>query len=276
MKKRYLICTDLDRTLIPNGDAPEDPNAMSHFKRFLDEEDATLAFVTGRDRSLVMDAIERYQLPLPQIIIADVGASIYLESGQGVERLASWDELLSRRWGPSTPDTIRSTLSSFAELEPQAPEKQSHFKISYTNALSDTRGDLSDAVSSELNKNGISANVIWSVDKPSRVGLLDVLPPAANKLKAIRFIMDRLGYTLDNTVFSGDSGNDLDVILSPVNSILVANAEPDIKEKSRQGVIRFANSIYIARGTKTMNGNYVAGIMEGINHFFPETLYTTQ
>ena len=63
MADRLLICTDLDRTLIPNGTQPESSAARKHFAMLVDHPDVTLAYVSGRHRALVEAAIERYRLP---------------------------------------------------------------------------------------------------------------------------------------------------------------------------------------------------------------------
>lgn len=48
---RLLICTDLDRTLIPNGPQPESPKARALFRRLVSREEVTLAYVSGRHRA---------------------------------------------------------------------------------------------------------------------------------------------------------------------------------------------------------------------------------
>jgi virulence-associated protein VapD len=76
-----------------------------------------------------------------------------------------------------------------------------------------------------------------------------------------------------NTIFAGDSGNDVDVMLSPIQSILVANAHPDVKEQVMASLNQQQkqNSVYLARGGfRHMNGNYSAGILEGIQYYVPE------
>jgi hypothetical protein len=98
--------------------------------------------------------------------------------------------------------------------------------------------------------------------------LLDVLPSSANKLHAIRFLMRQQGFTLGNTVFAGDSGNDLDVLTSDIRSVLVANADAETKLRAAKAS---ADTLYVAKGGYLgMNGNYSAGILEGAAHYWPE------
>ena len=59
MPERLLICTDLDRTLIPNGTQPESSGARDHFALLVGRPEVTLAYVSGRHRALVETAIDR-------------------------------------------------------------------------------------------------------------------------------------------------------------------------------------------------------------------------
>jgi 3-deoxy-D-manno-octulosonate 8-phosphate phosphatase KdsC-like HAD superfamily phosphatase len=104
--------------------------------------------------------------------------------------------------------------------------------------------------------------------------LLDIVPRAAGKLAAIEFLMARRGFRSERTVFAGDSGNDIEVLASDVPSVLVANASAAVRRQALE--MSRANGtlgrFYQARGgVLGMNGNYSAGILEGLVHFLPET-----
>lgn len=60
---RLLLCTDMDRTVIPNGAAPEDTAARPRLRAFCARPEVTLVYVTGRDQALVKEAITTYALP---------------------------------------------------------------------------------------------------------------------------------------------------------------------------------------------------------------------
>jgi len=89
--KRFLLCTDLDRTLIPNGKQPESPQAMERFKRLVNCEEVTLVYVTGRHRALIEQAIAEFDLPQPDFAIADVGTTIYRIDSSGWRQWDEWD-----------------------------------------------------------------------------------------------------------------------------------------------------------------------------------------
>ena len=116
--------------------------------------------------------------------------------------------------------------------------------------------------------------MIWSVDEAAQVGLLDVLPACATKLHAIKFLIERKGFSPNKTVFAGDSGNDLPVLTSGLQAVLVNNAHPDVREEDIKTLQskNLADKLYLARGQfLDMNGNYSAGVLEGLVHFLPET-----
>jgi phosphoserine phosphatase len=124
-----------------------------------------------------------------------------------------------------------------------------------------------------LKTHGIRAELIHSVDETNGVGLLDVLPASGTKWHAIRFLMNRLGVGSDRTIVAGDSGNDLDALTGGLKAVLVRNAT----DRVRAEAIRLAETrgerdrLYIAQGGFLgMNGNYAAGVLEGVVYFLPE------
>jgi hypothetical protein len=104
--------------------------------------------------------------------------------------------------------------------------------------------------------------------------LLDIVPARANKLHAIQFLMQQEQFSGGRTVFAGDSGNDLDVLTSGLQAILVKNASEDVRKEAIDSLsdMRMTNCLYLPKGNFCgMNGNYAAGVLEGLVHFIPET-----
>lgn len=274
MSRRILICTDLDGTLIPDGRAPESPSARERFERVVARSEVTLAYVTGRHQALVEEAIVGFSLPVPQIVIADVGATIY-DIDQGSWRSwKSWESKLAEQWDTGTAKGLIMLLpEEFAGLRAQEASKQAEFKVSfYLESGTDSREILAN-VRDRLARLETPARSIFSRDSFG-VGLLDLLPPAAGKLSAIEFLMEQRGFRPEGTVFSGDSGNDLEVLASRLPSVLVANAGAEVQAQARETAAAKGHSedLYIARGGLLgMNANYAAGILEGLVHFLPET-----
>lgn len=268
-----LLCTDLDRTLIPNGAEPESPHARPRFRRFVAQPEVTLAYVSGRHQGLVREAIAEYDLPLPDLVIGDVGTSLFRVTANGWEPLAEWQEEISRDWAGIDYARLAECLSDIKGLRLQEPEKQAPFKLSYYAPVDTDSSALKSELEARLTPLGVNAGLIWSIDEPAAVGLLDVLPAGATKYHAVDFLMRRLGHDETTTLFAGDSGNDLEVLVSPIPSVLVANGHPAVREQALRlaAANGQADRFYCAHGGWSgMNGNYSAGILEGIAHFRPD------
>ncbi|CAG0998006.1 Mannosylfructose-phosphate phosphatase [Anaerolineales bacterium] len=266
--KRFLLCTDLDRTLIPNGAQPESPMAPERFKRLVKRGQVMLAYVTGRHRTLIEQAIAEFDLPQPDFAIANVGATIYCIDSSGWRQWDEWDVQIAPDWQGFTHEELYRLLSVFPALRLQEKEKQSRHKLSFYVPVETDAQALAGEMDARLKLEGIKANLIWSIDETAGIGLLDVLPASASKLHAIRFLMQHRGFLHRDTVFAGDSGNDLDVLMSDIPSVLVANAGAEVRS-----IVASTNkdALYIASGGYLgMNGNYSAGILEGVVHYWPE------
>lgn len=266
--RRFLICTDLDRTLIPNGVQPESPKAKELFKRLVGRKESTLAYVTGRHRALIEQAIADFDLPQPDFVIADVGTTIYQVDSSGWRKWEEWDAQIAPDWHGLKHDDLYMLLNVFPVLQLQEQEKQNRYKLSFYIPPETDAQALIGEMDVRLKLAGIKADLIWSIDEAKGIGLLDVLPASANKLHAIRFLMQQNGFICENTVFAGDSGNDLDVLLSDIPAVLVANAGSEVRSHAANAN---TDTFYVAKGGYLgMNGNYSAGILEGIAHYLPE------
>ena len=276
MTERLLVCTDLDRTLIPNGPESESRGARARFAALASRPEVTLVYVSGRHRALVERAIVNYDLPQPDFVVGDVGTTIYhVGSGQDWQRQTSWETQIAEDWGGRTHADLKALLGHRPELRLQESAKQNKYKASYYVPLHTDCASLSAAIRQRLEAAGVMSRLIWSVDEPAGIGLLDVLPSRASKYHAIEALMQLRGFSDDNSVFCGDSGNDIEVLCSPIPAVLVANSPPAVRRLATRLTQRDRQTerLYIARGGfAAMNGNYSAGILEGVAHYYPQTI----
>jgi sucrose-6F-phosphate phosphohydrolase len=273
MLPRLLLCTDLDRTLLPNGSQPQSADALTVLSALAARPEVVLAYVSGRHRQLVADAIAEYRVPQPDWVIGDVGTTIYQVQDSAWRHWLDWEQHIATAWKGKTAPDLRPLFDDLAALQLQEEDKQNRFKLSYYLPMASDVAALEAEMRRRLQQHDLAANLIYSVDEAAQVGLLDVLPTNANKLHAVEFMMEHLGFTLDNTLFAGDSGNDLPVVTSPIRSVLVANADPQVVQQAAiQSQARHSeDAFYLAQGGfLNMNGNYSAGIVEGVAHYFPE------
>jgi sucrose-6F-phosphate phosphohydrolase len=272
--QKILICSDLDRTLVPNGYQEESAHARALFRQLAEHSNIFLAYVSGRDKKLISDAIEEFHLPSPDYAIGNVGTSLYRVIDGNWQLSDDWSHEIGQDWKSLTEGKLAEFLADIKEINLQEPEKQNQYKVSfYTDQIVDPQG-LIQNIQGVLAEKGVLAGIIWSVDEISSEGLLDIIPPRANKLHAIQFLMQQEHFLEDNTVFAGDSGNDLDVLTSGLQSILVKNATEDIRKEALKKLSEknLTYRLYLPQGDFLgMNGNYAAGLLEGLVHFLPET-----
>ncbi len=274
MPKHILICTDLDRTLLPNGRQSESPGARDYFARLVAHPEVALAYVSGRHRELVEDAIQEYELPLPDWVIGDVGTTIYQVGTGEWLHWSEWEQDIATDWRGLTANDLRPLFTDLSSLCLQEETKQNRYKLSYYLPLQKDIDALQREMTHRLNAQNLAASLIYSVDEAASTGLLDVLPARATKLHAVEFLMQHQGFDVTNTVFAGDSGNDLPVLASAIHSVLVANADSEVVEQAKTQALQQGTMVafYLAQGGFLgMNGNYSAGILEGVAHYHPDT-----
>jgi sucrose-6F-phosphate phosphohydrolase len=269
-----FLCTDMDRTILPNGPQPESPQARERLSQVASHEEVTLAYVTGRNRELVESGIRKFQVPQPEYVIGDVGTTIYRIGSDGWEPLEDWSHEISQDWQNVTREDLADQLKDITSLQLQEPDRQGRFKLSYYTSSHVDRDTLLELVRSRLMWRGVNASLIWSIDEERDLGLLDILPKHATKLHAIRFLMQKRGFDEERTVFAGDSGNDLPALTSELQAVLVRNAPEEVRMEAlrRSREARRTDKLYLASGDFLgMNGNYAAGVLEGLAHFIPDT-----
>lgn len=290
-----LLCTDLDRTLLPNGEQPESALARPVLWHLLHDRGMALGYVSGRDIGRVLQAIDDYELQLPDVIVADVGTSIYVPSGAAKNQPQSdtatdarrgiggwtlheaWQSLIGHDWNGLDSAGIGESLAGFTELREQEADRQTRFKRSYYLPRDRDTDELAQRLQSHLQALGVRASLVFSDDPEKNVQLLDILPVHATKREAIVHVQQMLGVDNAASLFSGDSGNDVTALASHLPSVTVRNADRATRDAvqalaAENGTV---DSSYQAEGGlpladgQVLNGHYAAGIVEGLLHFNP-------
>lgn len=267
MTDSILICTDLDRTLIPNGDELVSDDALTIFSNVCQSSDIHLCYVTGRNFDLTTTAISDYKLPLADFLICDVGASAYYRENNNYTLDLSWKNEIESDWNGMDINLIHELLDNISDLNLQGHEHQSIYKLSYCTLTEPAK--IITEIKKRLSLISVNINLISSYDEIKNNYLIDILPKSVSKLHAINYLMEKNGDTYDNTIFCGDSGNDIDVFASGIPSVIVKNAHQDIVDQldklENTGTLL---NLYRAKGDFFhLNGNYVAGILEGLSHY---------
>lgn len=258
-----LLASDMDGTILPNSGKDYNKDFYPVFNHWIEERRSKIkiAYVTGRSLSLALEGIQEYTIPVPDIIISDVGSSIYMHAYSEWKRSSLWDSKISKSF--AKPDIIKALLDPIETLQLQEEKNQTEFKISYyTHSIVD-EDLLRQLIQDTLKKNNILAKVIFSIDHIRNKGLIDILPEESGKKNAIDFIVDSLRIEPYNFLFAGDTGNDLDVLTSSYKSVLVGNADKSF----RQTVIETARKLNTIESTYIAEKPYAEAIADALYHY---------
>lgn len=272
MGNSILICSDLDRTILPNGQQEESPFARPLLADLAQLPEIILAYVSGRDKGLIQKAIEAYGIPTPNFAIGDVGTTLYeIKDHQWMVR-SDWKDEIASDWKGMEHNDIYQLVNDLPAIRLQEEEKQNQYKVSFYAATDADRHAIVNEIEKRLKNKAIQASIIWSVDETKGTALIDILPEGATKLHAVQFLRKSLHVPETHTIFAGDSGNDMQALTGGLQAVLVNNASDEVKQEAREIMNQSENpeKLYFAQGDfLSMNGCYSAGVLEGIAHFFP-------
>lgn len=219
--KRYWLATDLDGTFVGDSDA------LGKLLYFFEEAayEVALVYVTGRHLASAQLLMEEERLPIPDLLITDVGTSIYQSDGQ---EDADWRASMLQDWQP---DEIAEIAASFSTLKrQQLPDDR---RVSFT--VTKDLGEV-DKFRKALNSHGLPHSFIFSSNRD-----IDVLPGSAGKGKALEYALDQYAADDIQLLIAGDSGNDMDMLSLGHPSVIVGNAQPELLNMKPCENLFFAN-----------------------------------
>ncbi len=212
-----LFSTDLDGTLLGNPESTQ--RFVSAWETLTKDERPLLVFNSGRLIDDMQQLVAEGQLPQPDLFIGGVGTQIFdVRENQWID---DWSDELRRDWDR---DRVHALLSEQPDLSPQPGRFQNPFKTSWylRNAKAERLAEIEALVAAS----GIKATLVYSSACD-----LDLLPAAATKGGALRWLCKRLGIPLSSVIVAGDTGNDASMFNVPgVRAIAVLNAQPELLE----------------------------------------------
>jgi len=263
-----VIATDLDRTLLPNGNQEYD-GSMNLFSDIVRKKGLALIYVTGRNLEEINDAVEEYKIPPADYLVAEVGTRVYSRASDGYEEDISWIKAVNSATQNWDVGLFKERLESVEGIRLQEDFRQNSLKLSYyldnPKDSSKTVQEVSETIKALCN----DAEIIYSIDETKNLGLLDVLTRHATKINALEYVRKKLGVEKEDIIYCGDSGNDILPLTFGYKSILVRNTIDGVKKAVKERCMEkgIAEKLYIAQGTGKLNGYYVSGIIEGLVHF---------
>jgi hypothetical protein len=139
-----LLCSDLDRTLIPNGRVKESPQARFLFAHLATYPKLRLAYVSGRCTRLIQELLNTFDLPEPDFVIGNVGTTIiHIVGGRWIES-RQWQKKISQDCCGFNRNKAKQLLSKLENIDfhLQPPENQEENKLSYFTSLTLNPGML--------------------------------------------------------------------------------------------------------------------------------------
>ncbi|MFC5603701.1 HAD-IIB family hydrolase [Sporosarcina koreensis] len=234
--KKYLLATDLDGTFVG------DKEALGRLLQFFDgsPDEVALIYVTGRHLSSARSLMAEEGLPMPDLLITDVGTAIYRGD---LEEDLDWKDRMQEDWQPRM---IAESAAFFPALKRQ--ELPDERRVSFT--VSDDIGAVHE-FKKALEDQAIAHSFIFSSSRD-----IDVLPSSAGKGNALEYALGRYARDGVKILIAGDSGNDRDMLSLSHPSVIVGNAQPELLEMDP------CENLFLA------NENCAGGIHEAWLHFY--------
>ncbi|MGR6896694.1 HAD-IIB family hydrolase [Rummeliibacillus sp. TYF-LIM-RU47] len=231
--KNNIIATDLDNTLVG------DEEALRTLLHTIEGSFSTI-FITGRHKQSTLQLLEAHEIPLPDILVCDAGATIY--TGPDFQQDIGWKQKTQAHWEPEHIKFIMTFLPSIAK-HPVPNENRLSYTIQDENIV--------EAAKLQLKNAEIPCHCIYSSGKD-----FDILPEGANKGSALQYVIEQYASETARVLAAGDSGNDEDMLTQGFPAVVVANHQPELEKLRGYPNIHFAEH------------EFAAGILEGWEHFY--------
>ncbi len=243
-----LFVSDIDNTLTGDEKALQELGTLLKTQR--ESQEMLFILCTGRSLSAVLEGCQTEGLPEADVLICHVGTEIYLPPFHvGMQPLVGWQNWLRSQFSYRLAEYLVEDLEGWI---PQPSSNQTEIKLSGY-----VEGPSAEATVAEIHRRAKEATedylIVWSHQK-----YLDILPAEAGKGKAIQYVKQHLGLTPTQVIVAGDSGNDNSMFEHGFQGIVVANAQPELKEWVAQLVDQ---PIYITQQPAA------AGVQEGLRYF---------
>jgi sucrose-phosphate synthase len=233
-----LIITDLDNTLTGDDDA------LAEFVDIIrGHENIGFGIATGRRLDSAMGMIEELGLPTPDVIDTDAGTQLHYGDLLTPDR--SWRKAIGYAWKP---EEVHRALNDLPGLFLQDDQHQSEFKVSYE--IDTEKSPSTKSIKKLLREAGVRAKVVLSLGM-----YLDIIPVRGGSDMSMRHLLWKWGFTPENVLVAGDSGNDAGMLLGRTLGVVVGNYSRELDR------LRKSPRVYFAKAA------HARGVIEGIQYY---------
>ncbi|ETP68442.1 hypothetical protein G159_12130 [Planococcus glaciei CHR43] len=221
-----------------------DPDGLQQLLEFYEEQvyDVSLIYITGRYFDSALSLIEEENLPVPDILVTDVGSSIYI--GNSFDKDLEWQKRIKANWMPDEIHAIAATVPGLTK-QPMFLENRCSYYVADEKPVEEFRNKLA--------ASGIPHKLIFSGGKD-----VDIVPEESGKGRALQYLLDKYKVEDAKLLVAGDSGNDLEMLTLGFPSVIVGNAQPELLESDEHPRIFRAKK------------GFAGGIHEAWTHFHSE------
>ncbi len=234
-----IFISDIDNTL--TGDSEGLQKLMS----LIGDRKKRVGFgvATGRSLKKTLQALKKWGIPRPDILITSVGSEIYY--GQKLIPDMAWRSYINYKWEPNR---VRSLMEEFDGIELQADADQRKHKISYF--FDGRKAPSIEEIKRRIKDEKLLVNVIFSHQQ-----YLDILPIRASKGNAVTYLSKKWAIPADKILTAGDSGNDSEMLSCECLGVVVGNHSSELDNLRGKSRIYFSDE------------NNAWGIIEGIEKY---------
>lgn len=260
----FAVFTDMDGTLYEEKERSPSPQGQRLLYRLFDQlrnRNIPWGYVSGRDINRIDKAIDKHSLPIPKIVAADVGTSIYVRGEYGWVKSEVWADSLRETWPPEVVPTLDSLTMRIpgAQIQPQSRQgefKRSYFIDPHVTSIEQVEQHLSRETVSRVSASvhAIVCGPMYIADSDFMRICVDFLPIIGSKGNALEFISRQMDITLDQVFYADDSANGLDALMVAGMATLVGGSKPGMME-------RVSSHVYISPHPN------IYGVIDGLKHY---------
>jgi len=238
--RHFTLATDLDGTFL--GGTEEHRAGLYEWIEN-NRDSVRLIFVTGRDPAFIGEMCAGGNLPWPEYVIGDVGTTIAkVTPDKQITPIEALEKEIAARWNNSGP-TVAERFSRVSGLKLQ--ETPFRYRVSF-----DYDPDMFDPVAHDIARE-LGLDVLISDNR-----FLDVLPQGISKGPSLLRLLDHLNIPHGTTLASGDTLNDLSMLVAGTYAVAVGGSEQPLLRK-------------LPDDPKILRADAIgaAGIVEAMAHF---------